>query len=265
MATIDIVFNTLMTIWEVVKWTWWIFFIGWIFYLKVRWKSYPLEVIIIEKRGDNLIKTNDGIGKYNDKFTNVTGYKLLKAKETMPVLNFEWILHNSYKSMNFLEKFLSILRTDIGTVFLFKYGTKQYKPIEIKVNGKVKMINQPIKDKDGNEVMVNVYEQIDPRNHLGAIDFEVVDWDNMNFMTQEQRASILRREKSGNFMTKFAVPIIIIVCAVIVSIVMMKFSMDQSAALRNSGACNPIQNQATENTPATVPNIPVISDLIPGT
>jgi len=262
MATLDIIFNTLMTVWGIFKWTWWIFFIGWIFYLKVRWKSYPLEAIIVEKRGNNLIKTNDRLGKYTDPYTNVTGYRLLKVKETIPVLNFEWILHNAFKSMNFMEKFISLLRTDIGTVFLFKYGTKQYKPIEVKINGKVKIIQQEIKDKEGNSVYVDIFEQIDPRNHFGAIDFEVVDWDNMNFMTQEQRASILRREKNGNFIVKFVIPAIIIAAAVIISIVWAKYSYDYAIAMKSS--CGQSQ-QTTTDQPATVPDIPGISDLLPGT
>ncbi len=80
MATLDIIFNAFMTFWDILKWTWWILFIGWMFFLKVKWKNFPLEAIIIEKRGDNLIKTNDRLGKYTDPFTSVTGYRLLKSK-----------------------------------------------------------------------------------------------------------------------------------------------------------------------------------------
>jgi hypothetical protein len=260
-STLDTVFNIITTIWDVFKWTWWLFIVGWLVALKVKWKSWPLEAIIIEKRGNNLVKTNDRAGKYSDKFTNITGYRLLKAKETIPVINFEWILHNNYKATSLLEKFVHMLRGDAGTIFFFKYGTKQYKPVYIKNNQKSKRLLNELKDKDGNSVIIKVYEQFDPRRHLGALDFEVVDWDNMNFMVQEQRASIIRRQKQGEWVKQYLIPILIIGATIIFCIIMIKYGYDFAMDLKTSSTSN---NNPPAEQPATVPKIPIIGDLIPG-
>jgi len=255
---LDTVYNIIMTFWEIIKWTWWLFICAWLFYLKVRWENWPLDAVIIEKRGNNLIRTNDRAGKYTDAYTNITGYRLMKAKDTIPVVNFEWILHYSFKPTNIFERFVHILRGDSGSIFFFKYGTKQYKPIYIKNNKERKRILQEIKDKEGNPIFINIYEQFDPRKHLGALDFEVVDWDNMNFMIQEQRASIMRRQKQGEWVKQILIPMVIIGASVILSIVMIKYGYDYAINLKSSSSINPVEEKAT------TPNIPFIGDIIPG-
>jgi hypothetical protein len=260
METIDIVFNTITTIWSVLKWTWWIGVVVFLFALKQKWKAYPLEAIIIEKRGNNLIKTNDRCGKFIDPFDHLVKYKLQKAKDTIPVLNFEWILVNAFKPTNFFEKFVNLLRGDIGTVFLYRYGTKQYKPINIKENKNGKMSYQEILGDDGKPIIINVYQPFDPRHKLGALDFEVVDWDNMNFMIQEQRASILRRQKQGEWLKQTLIPLIIVAACVIIGIIILKFSSDAGINLKSGSP-----SQSVQEKPAEAPKIPVIGDLIPGT
>lgn len=256
---IDTIFEIITTFWNVLKWTWWLFIAGWLGFLKVKWKAWPLDAVIIEKRGNNLIRTNDRAGKYTDPYTSITGYKLMKAKDTIPVINFEWILHYAYKPTNFFERLVNILRGNAGSIFFFKYGTKQYKPIYIKRNGISVRNLQEIKDKDGNPIFINIYEQFDPRKHLGALDFEVVDWDNMNFMIQEQRASIMRRQKQSEWLKGFLVPILIVGATVIFSIVMIKYGYDFAINLKGG---TPSNTQADK--PATAPNIPIISDIFPG-
>lgn len=220
-----------------------------------------MEVVIIEKRGENLIKTNDRAGKFVDKYTGVTGYRLRNAKDTIPVYDFDWILHNIDSPTWLPDRLIKLLRGNAGTMFLFKYGSKQYKPIKVNQNGKVLTKYIPALDAKGKEICIKVYKPFDPRDKLGELDFEVVDWDNMNFMVQEQRASILRRQRKGEMWKTIGVPLAIIAGAIIVSILMMKFSYDWAEGMRGAGG----SVQPAADQPATPPTVPFISDLIPGT
>lgn len=239
-------FNTLGLI---VKWGWWVFVLGAMFIAKKKWSAYPIDVVIIEKRGENLIKTNERAGRKYDKETAVTYYQLQKSKETMPVYNFEWMMHNVNKPTNLLEKLISILRPTIGTVFLFKYGSKQYKPINVKENKNTENILKlkELKNKDGTSLYKYEYNQFDPRWVLDELDFEVIDWDNMNFMVQEQRASMMRRTTGMAWMKQLAVPAMIIAGSVIASLFIMKFSADAGAALRTAGGVAAQANVTTHS------------------
>ncbi len=211
-----------------------------IFIQRIRWRKHPIEAIIIEKRGENLIKTNDRVGKFYDKYSDMTSYRLQKSGDSIPVYNFDWILHNVTLPTNILERYINIVRGNSGTVFLFRYGSKQYKPINIKENGgKVQLT--PVKDNKGEVVYSYQYMQFDPRNLMGALEFEVIDWDNMNFMVQEQRASILRRQKKGEFWKQTLIPLAIIGASVVVAIFILKFSMDAGRELRGASASAPTQ------------------------
>lgn len=202
---------------------------------KIMWRKYPLEAVIIEKRGDNLIKTNDRIGKFYDNYGDMTYYGMQKSKDKIPVYNFDWVLHNVSVPTNLLERYVNLVRGNVGSVFLFRYGSKQYKPIDIKPgNGSIKKF-APIKNEKGEDVYSYQYIQFDPRKIIGTLDFEVIDWDNMNFMVQEQRASIIRRQRKGEKLLTFVIPAMIIGAAVLVAIFILKFSMDVGTDLR-SGA-----------------------------
>ena len=225
-----------------------IFTYGWpfillivIFIQKSSWKKWPIEAVIIEKRGDNLIKTNDRVGRFFDKTTDQTFYKLKSTGDTIPVYNFDWVLHNNAVSTNFLEKYISMLRGNAGTVFLFKYGSKQYKPINVG-EGNLERKFAPVKNDRGESVYSYQYVQVDPRDQVGALDFEVIDWDNMNFMVQEQRASIVRRQKKGEFWKQTLVPLAIIAGSVVVSIFILKFSLDAGHSLQGAAAPPPAEN-----------------------
>lgn len=222
-------------------WTWWIFLIGGIWMMKKKYEKHPIDTIIIEKRGDNLIKTNERAGKIEEKETGVTKYQLSKSKETMPVVNFEWMLHNADKPITIFDKIVNFLRPTIGTVFLFKYGSRQYKPINVTSKGKGNNEVQlkALKKNDGTYVYQYMYNQFDPRWVLGVLDFEVVDWDNMNFMVQEQRASVLRRSKGWDWLKTLAVPAMMIAGAVIVGLFILKFSAEAGANLK-AGAGQPV-------------------------
>ena len=254
MGVIDTIFQSFETVWLIFLYGWPFMLLVWIFILKMRWKAWPVDVVLIEKRGNNLVKTNDRAGKYEDPYTQMTGYRLQKAKDTIPVVNYDWVLHNVAVNTTLFERFVNLIRGNIGTLFLFRYGSKQYKPIVIKIRGQSTQKLTEVKDKDGKPILVNIYEQFDPRIYLGALEFEVVDWDNMNFMVQEQRASFERRKRKGEFLKQILIPLGAMAIAALVSILMIKFSYDYAIAMR--GAAPP---QAAEQ-----PNIPVVSDIVPG-
>lgn len=201
-----------------------------IFIQKKLWSKYPIEAIIFEKRGENLVKTNDRVGKVNDKYSDMTYYRLKKSGDTIPVYNFDWVLHNAAAPMNILEKYVNILQGNSGTIFLFRYGSKQYKPINMKP-GETKKKFVEVLGNDGKPNYVNQYVQFDPRKELGLLEFEVIDWDNMNFMVQEQRASIIRRQKKGEFWKQTLLPLAALAAVALVSIFMLKFSADAGANL----------------------------------
>jgi len=233
--------NSIVNLWDsmytFIFYSWPFILIIVLFVLKRKWKAYPIEAVIIEKRGENLVKTNDRIGRYFDKLTNMTSYRLSQCKDIIPVLNYEWVLHNKAKHTNFLEKLVNLIRPNEGTIFLFRYGSKQYKPINIteKENGvKPKLV--PIKDKKGNSIFKYQYAQHDPRWVLGALNFDVIDWDNMNFMVQEQRASMERRKRKGDRMLQYLIPITIIAASVVVSIFILKFSLDAGQSIQGKAA-----------------------------
>lgn len=245
------------TIWDIFRYGWPFFILSIIVIWKLRWKSWPLDVIIIEKRGSNLVRTNDRCGKYYEKSTGLTGYKFLKSKDKIPVPNFEWILHTNPQPTNLLERFVKMLRPTAGTIVFFKYGTKQYKPIEIKMNGKLKKKYQELLDIEGKPIIMNIYEQIDPRDKLKMLDFVVVDWDNINFMVQEQRASQERRRKSSELWKQIIIPLAMLGMTLVFCIIMIKLASDQAVAIRSSAGQN------TQASKAEPPNIPIISDILP--
>lgn len=238
---------------NVIKYGWPFFILLALVVAKIKGKNWPVEVVIIEKRGKNLIKTNDRAGKYLDKFTGLTGYKLLKSKDTIPVVEYEWVLHNAYKPTSLFERIQKLLRPNIGTLFLYRYGAKQYKPIRVDYSEGAETKLSLIKDEKGNPIYLETYQQFDPRGYLEAIELEIVDWDNMNFLVQEMRATQERRKKRDHWMKTILVPIAILAVATIVSIVMMKFSLDHAQTLYSSGSSN--TQPETE-----LPNIPVIGD-----
>ena len=161
----------------------------------------------------------------------------------MPIYNFEWMLHNADKPMSIFEKIVQFLRPTIGTVFLLKYGSKQYKPINIGANKGTENILKlkELKNEDGTSIFKYDYAQFDPRWALDVLNFEVVDWDNMNFMVQEQRASIMRRTGGLDWMKQLAVPAMLIAGTVIVSLFILKFSADAGASLKGGGGTAPAE------------------------
>lgn len=253
---IDIIFGIFKDIEVILLYGWPFIILIWLIILKFKWKNWPVDVVIIEKRGDNLIKTNDRAGKFIDPYTKIVGYKLQKAKDTIPVINYDWVLVDVVVNNTLFDRFINIIRPTIGTIFLFRYGSRQYKPIQVTQNNQRKLVWKEIKNKNNESVVVSIYEQFDPRNYIGTLDFEVIDWDNMNFMVQEQRASFERRQKRSEFWKQIIVPIAMMVIAALVIIVMFKFSYDWSV-----GMANQFQQQQTK--PAENKGLPIVKNLVP--
>jgi len=224
---------------------------------KVKWKPWVIDVVILEKRGKNIVKTNDRAKKYMDKYTKLTGYQLMKSKDTLPVVEYNWILHNENKHTNLLERLVNILRPTLGTLFLFKYGSKQYKPLIVGHDTEAQTQLVASKDANGKTIYVHQYKQFDPRGYLNEVKMEIFDWDNMNFAFQEMRASFERRQKEGQWMKTILMPIAIIAAATMVSIVMLKMALDYSSVLKAGGV---LPDPALANQPAETPNIPIIGD-----
>lgn len=257
MATADLIIDYIFTGYQFLFYGAPFIIVVWLVFLFLMWKKWPMDVVIIEKRGENLIKSNERAGKYIDPYTGLTGYRFRKTKHTIPIVNYDWVLHNNPIATNFLERLINILRPTIGTLFFFRYGSKQYKPIKIRQGYKVVTTWQEIKDKQGNPVRIMIYNQLDPRDKLGTLDFEVVDWDNINFMVQEQRASFARRQKKGEFLKQILIPLGAMIIAALVCIMMIKFSYDWAVGMRGA-----VIGEVPKE--ATTPDFPIISDLLPG-
>lgn len=259
MAAADVILQSFNMIWLFIKYGWWLVLLISLFIVRKRNAKYPIEAVIVEKRGNNHVKTNDRVGKYVDKLTGLTGYKFMKSKDSIPVVDFDWIMHNARQDLGILDKLYNKLVPSAGTAMFYKYGSRQYKPIEVGEEDDSKIEWEEVKDEKGNPIRVSVIKPVDPRDKMGGLNFEVVDWDNMNFMVQEQRASIERRKKAGEVWKQILIPALIVGGAVVVSIVMIKFGYDFAVDMKNSGGGNPSIPQADP----TNPNIPVISDMLP--
>ena len=228
--------SLLNSIWTIFLYffSWWIIPIAFLFFLRRKWGAWNIEAVILEKRGDNLIKTNDRLKKFYDKDSGLTKYKFLKCKDTIPVYNYDWILHVVEQPCTLVEKAVKFLRPTAGIAFLFRYGSKQYKPIKVTQDKSKKMQFKEIKDKNGEAIWKWDYAIFDPRWVVGVLDFEIIDWDNMNFVIQEQRSSDLRRRSNRDWLKTVLVPLAIILGAVLASLFILKFSADAGTGLRSS-------------------------------
>jgi hypothetical protein len=241
---------------------WWALPLILIFVYRKMLDKYPIDIVIYEKRGENIIKTDDVAGR----FTNpVTCYKLKKSKDTIPVPQYDWVLQCMHKPTNLFEKIPNLISGKIGSLTLFKYGSKQYKPVKVRVNdGTVRIKFKEVKDVNGQPIWINVYELINPKRAMSKLDFEVIDWDDMNHMTQELRAIALRRSPVMKFFEKYGVAIIIIlsIMALIFSGYFYKEIMTDAgnkyvALVNAKGTVNPVVTE-----PIKSANVPIIGNLM---
>lgn len=244
--------------------SWWLVPIISIFFYKSRLKKYPIEVTIYEKRGNDLIYTNDLAGRFS---TPLNEYRLKLSKDSIPIPEYDWVLQCMRKPNTLFEKFTNMLSGKIGHITLFKYGSKQYKPIRVKMSdGSFKQVFKPIRDKNGNEVFIKVYEVIDPRKSLSKLDFEVIDWDDANHLTQELRAIALRRSPVLKFLEKYGGWIAIMAGALMLIIggyYYKEMIIDAGSKAATLQCKLPTNEATTPNQPATTSNIPIIGGLLP--
>lgn len=243
--------------------SWWLIPIIFIFVYKKILGKYPIEVTIYEKRGNDVIKTNDVAGRFE---SPIAEYKLKKSKDTIPIPQYDWVLQCMYKPTNIFEKISNLFSGKIGSITLFKYSSKQYKPINVKFkDGNFKKVYKPIKNNKGEDIYVSVYEPINPQLSLSKLDFEVIDWDDINHMTQELRAIALRRSPLLSFLEKwggwvaFILGVMIIVFAGYYYKEMMIDAGGKYMAMvqGNAPAANSPVNQTSVNS-----QIPLIGDLL---
>lgn len=258
MAAVDAIIQGLDTVILIFKWGWWLLILIAILVMKRIHSPFPIEAIIYEKRGNAIIKTNDYAGKFIDPYTQLIGYKFQKTGDTTPIPDFNHILHNARNNHSLFDTIMNKLRGNAGSITFYKYGSRQYKPVNVEQQG-AEPAWEEIKDKNGQPIVTMKYIAQDTNKQFEGLDFQVVDWDNMNFMIQEQRASMERRKKKSEFWKQILIPVMIIGAAVVISIVMIKYGYDAMNSLNSRVA--PIQQAAP--TDSTNPNIPVISDLLP--
>ena len=244
-----------------VYFSWWLIplLVGIIVYKK--WNRFPIEADIYEKRNNNIIKTRDRLGRFFDKATGHTKYRLMKAKDVVDVVPFDCLMHTNYKPTNFMELIINKIRPTIGTVVLFKYGSQQYKPIKNDIDPeKIREQLVPHRDKDNQLLYTYKYEVLDPRDKLLTLNFDVIDWDDINTTMNEIADSHRRRIARRDWMVKFLMPLgMLIVTGFICFLFMyLTYNSDMTFCATNVPAPeNPNQPAQTD------PKIPIVSDVLP--
>lgn len=228
-------------------------------------KRYPVDAIIYEQRDNNIVKTNDRMGRFLDQ--GIWKYKFKKTKDTLPIVNHDWIIHTIKKPMNIFESIGNFVSGGtLGTIEFFKYGSKQYKPIRMDTPQGMSIHYQELKDKKtGDTFYTEVYTQINPHKRFAEPHFEIIDWDNINFMIQEQRATDERRKAKQTWLQQYGVPLIMIGCATVAIIFSFYFGtgiIQQSWATAQSNKGGGTPAPAVEH--ATGTEIPIMGNIING-
>lgn len=200
-----------------------------LFAYKKRLKLFPIAAIVIERRDNNLVIKTDRIGRVNE--AGIWKYKFRKSKETIPNPDYNQIVNGTYTPSNLFEKIAFMLDAPIGFAFFYKYGSQQYKPVRIRLKDaegnqteQFKTVFKPTRDEYGNKVYVKQTVQISPFSKMVIPEFDIIDWDNMNFIVQEHENTDNRRKKKEDFMKKILIPAMIIGVAAVIFIVAMYFA-----------------------------------------
>lgn len=243
---------------------WWLIPLVILFFYRKHLMKYPIQVIIYEKRGKALICTNDRAGRFDDP---VHEYRLKMTKDSIPVPEYDWVLQCAYKPTTLFEKMQNILVGFIGTITLFKYGSKQYKIVQVKMkDGTIKKVFKTIKDKYGKDIIISVYEPLNVKANMGNVDFRVIDWDDINHMSQELRATATRRSPIGSFLEKHGaiIGVIFAIMGLIIAGYYYK-EMIIDAGSKAAGIINAKNNEVSKPVPTESVNnplnIPLIGDL----
>lgn len=148
--------------------------VGWWFWNQR--KKYPIQAIILERRGSAHKIKYDKLGKFANK-EKFTFYKLKKGKATMPPMSFELIEQQAGSA---------------GVVFLYQYGTDQYKVIDTRGLS----TDQAIK---------------------------LIDYDDWNWKTVEYRNTNDKRQSTKDWMDKW-LPVISLALVGFIVLITLYFS-----------------------------------------
>lgn len=260
MGFIESASEVIYWIWWFISWFWWAIMLTIMFVWRSRLRKYPINAVIYEKRGDNVINSNDRLGRFED--FGVVKYRFKMSKDTVPVMDYDWILHNAAVSTNLFEKIINLLQGSVGTATLYKYGSKQYKPIRVRLGIVKRAVNvisgkgfqKEVELKEKKEVQN--YAPINMAKQLEGLEFDVVDWDNMNFMVQEHRATLDRRKSRQDWISKWG-PTIGLGFVALVFILAMYFAV----GLINDAASMKMGQAAQAAQKAAGANVPIIGDI----
>lgn len=246
--------------WFLTYFAWWGIPLIVMFIWKKALMKYPIDVVIYEKRGENIVKTCDMAGRFD---SPIACYKLKSNKDTLPIPQYDWVLQCMDKPTNLMERVVNMLRGKIGSITLFKYASKQYKPIRVKLdNGQVVEKLKLITDNSGQPLYITTYEYINPKQSMSKLNFEVIDWDDINHMTQELRAIAVRRAPVQDFIQKWW-PMIAVVLGIMALIIAGYYYKEIITSAAPPTYVQPVAEQPSQGE-GKVPDIPVISDMIPG-
>src|SRR3990172_3259920 len=215
---------------------WWLIPIITLFVYKKHLNKYPIEATIYEKRGENVIWSNDRLGRFE---RPVVKYRFKMSKDSIPIPQYDWVLQALYRPTNLFAKMINLLSGTIGQVTLFKYSSKQYKPIQVRLrDGSFKRVLEAVRNDKGEEVLINIYEPINPKQVMSKINFEVIDWDDINHMTQELRAVATRRSPLIEGIQRWF-PIIAVVLLILALIIAGYYYKDIVTSAKPGGITSP--------------------------
>ena len=129
-----------------------------------------------------------------------------------------------------------------------------------------KQVFKPVKNEKGEDIYIQVYEPINVKKSLNKLDFDVIDWDDANHLTQELRAIAMRRSPVKDFLEKHGAMIAMVLAVMALIFAgyyvseMLKNAGDQYVSLIKSSG-----QQAVEQNINKPENTNFLGNLIPGT
>jgi len=63
---------------------------------------------------------------------------------------------------------------------------------------------ESIKNDNGEPILIERYQQFDPRGYLEALNLEIVDWDNMNFYGTRNKSKSRKKKEKGRLAKKLS-------------------------------------------------------------
>ena len=221
-------------------------------------KKFPLQVILWERRGDDLVtSTSQKLGRVLE--NGITKWKFKgnmfgRGGDTLPPETYE-IVTKSEKAA--------------GSVHLIKYGAGQYKPVDIRDLFKHYCSEHlvecfKLKNMDGEEYLYCDQCRGTPQKTTGGR-FRIIDADDMNFKLLEFRATMERRKAVEDFIQKYGA-VIGLALVVVLALVIAYFGYDylDRQLSKQVAACDIWNSHKSETTETKSPTpIPVISNLMP--